>query len=282
MKLNKPNAELFIPDGTPAQQALSRTTAMAIAAHQDDIEFMAYDGIVKCFGRSDEWFTGVVLTDGKGSSRSDAYAVYSDDQFARIRNSEQKKAAFVGEYAAQFMLNYSSAELRDAKSTEIIDELRDIIMQTRPAVIYTHNLADRHQTHLAAAVKVILAIRGLQKEYRPKKLYGCEGWRDLDWLCDEAKVVFNVSAHENIAASLNGVFDSQIHGGKRYDLAIMGRRRVNATFANAYQIDNMSLASYAMDLTGLIEDDSLDIKQYALNYVKAFEKQVSESIDGVL
>ena len=38
MKLNKADAELFIPDGKPTEEALERTTHMAIAAHHDDIE----------------------------------------------------------------------------------------------------------------------------------------------------------------------------------------------------------------------------------------------------
>lgn len=31
----------YIPDGTDEKKALSRTTHLAISAHQDDIEFMA-------------------------------------------------------------------------------------------------------------------------------------------------------------------------------------------------------------------------------------------------
>ena len=33
---------IYIPDGTEEEQALERTTHLCIAAHQDDIEFMAY------------------------------------------------------------------------------------------------------------------------------------------------------------------------------------------------------------------------------------------------
>ena len=62
-------------------------------------------------------------------------------------------------------------------------------------------------------------------------------WRDLDWLMDADKVVFDVSAHENLQAALLGVFDSQICGGKRYDLATMGRRRANATYFASHGVD---------------------------------------------
>ncbi len=49
----------------------------------------------------------------------------------------------------------------------------------------------------------------------PQKIYGCEVWRDLDWIVDSDKVVFDVGAHENLAVALTGVFDPQISGGKK-------------------------------------------------------------------
>ncbi len=61
-------------------------------------------------------------------------------------------------------------------------------------------------------------------------MYGCEVWRDLDWLNDDEKVLLDCSQHQNIARALSSVFDSQIIGGKRYDLAVEGRRAANATF----------------------------------------------------
>ena len=60
-------------------------THMCFAAHFDDIEFMAYHGILQCFGRSDRWFGGVVMTDGAGSPRTGIYADYNDDQMKKIR-----------------------------------------------------------------------------------------------------------------------------------------------------------------------------------------------------
>jgi hypothetical protein len=59
---------------------------------------------------------------------------------------------------------------------------------------------------------------------------GCEVWRNLDWLLDEDKQGLPVDDRPNLAAALSGVFDSQISGGKRYDLAVQGRRLANATF----------------------------------------------------
>lgn len=98
MKLNNNNAVLFIPDGAEERAALERTTHMAISAHQDDIELMAYYPISTCFGKKDEWFCGVVTTDGAGSPRNGLYADYTDEDMKEIRIVEQKKAAYVGEY----------------------------------------------------------------------------------------------------------------------------------------------------------------------------------------
>ena len=72
------SAQIYIPDGQPSDRALARTTHLAIAAHQDDIEIMAIDGILKCYQRTDRWFSGVVVTDGAGSPRDGAYRDYTD------------------------------------------------------------------------------------------------------------------------------------------------------------------------------------------------------------
>ena len=38
-------ADIHVPDGLGAEEALARTTVMSIAAHQDDCEIMAYHAI---------------------------------------------------------------------------------------------------------------------------------------------------------------------------------------------------------------------------------------------
>ena len=118
MKFHLPTAEIFVPDGLPVEQALARTTHMCIAAHQDDIEIMAAGPILECFQQKEKlWFTGVVVTDGRGSPRDDLYKDYSDEEMRIVRFKEQKKAAIVGEYAAQVMLDYPSKIIKDASKT---------------------------------------------------------------------------------------------------------------------------------------------------------------------
>jgi LmbE family N-acetylglucosaminyl deacetylase len=282
LELNNKGAEIFVPDNTPIAEALSRTTHLAISAHQDDIEIMAYDGILKCFGKSDKWFLAAVVTNGAGSPRDDLYTSYSDAEMQKVRKLEQKKAAFVGEYGAAILLDYASPEVKDPENRKVVEEIKKLIMAAQPEVIYTHNLADKHDTHIGVATKVIHALRELPEAAQPEKLYGCEVWRNLDWVNDSEKVVFDVSAHPNIGAALVEVFDSQVCGGKRYDLATAGRRLGNATYAASHGTDEASSLIYGMDLTPLIKDTTLDIKEYVLGYINRFSKDVLSRLDKML
>jgi len=267
MKLYLESAEIFIPDGEPIQTALARTTHMGIGAHQDDLEIMALSGILDCFQRDDKWFCGVVVTNGSGSPREGLYKDFTDDEMRIIRRKEQKKAAILGEYSAQVLLDYPSSAVKGDGKALVIDDLSKLIVASKPNAVYTHNLADKHDTHVGVALRVIETIRSLAAADRPQKLYGCEVWRDLDWVVDEDKVTFDVSAHENLQAALLGVFDSQISGGKRYDLATMGRRRANATYFESHGTDIVSGMIYAIDLTPLIKDVDLDIQEYLQGFI---------------
>lgn len=269
---------LFIPDGTEEKKALSRTTHLCIAAHEDDIEFMAYAPIAECFGQKDKWFCGVVVTDGAGSPRNGLYANYTDEEMKAIRIEEQKKAATLGEYGAQFLLGHPSKQVKDKSDTEIVKELIGIFKATKPKYVYLHNLADKHETHIATALKAIRALRELNEDELPEKVYGCEVWRNLDWLNDDEKVYLDCSAHPNLSRALSSVFDSQIAGGKRYDLAAEGRRLANATFSESHACDSYAMLNYAMDLTPLIEDKSLGIADYVAGYIERFAENVRAAI----
>ena len=268
---------IYIPDGVHNDRAISRTTHLAISAHQDDIEFMAYAPIAECFGKTDKWFGGIVVTDGAGSPRSGLYANYTDEEMKEVRIIEQKKAAAVGEYSFQMLLGHPSKEVKDPKNTAIVKELAEIIRQAKPKYLYTHNLADKHETHVATALKVIAALRTLKAEERPEKVYGCEVWRDLDWMCDEEKVYMDCSAHPNLMRSLSAVFDSQIVGGKRYDLAAEGRRLANATFSASHACDTYTALNYAMDLTPVM-DEKEDIADYIVEYIGRFKQAITYTI----
>ena len=262
------SAQIFIPDDIPVEQALGRTSHLAIAAHPDDIEIMAATPILACFERSDQWFTGVVVSDGRGSPRNGLYQEYSDDAMRLVRVREQKKAAIIGEYAAQIMLDFPSKTLKDSSNCDPVQDILTILNSTLPKKVYTHNLADKHDSHVAVALRVIQAIRQMPETLRPERLYGCEVWRGLDWMSDADKVAFDVSRHENLQAALVGVFDSQIAGGKRYDLATLGRRRANATYFQAHAVDAAHGLIFGMDLTPLIENPHQDIVEFVDDHIQ--------------
>ena len=282
MKLTNPNSDIFIPDAAQVTEALSRTTHLAIVAHQDDIEIMAYHGVAACFGQPASWFTGVVVTDGAGSARSGLYAEYSDEQMKQVRILEQRKAAYIGEYSCQFQLGYSSAAVKDPANRDVPAELSTILSAARPRTVYLHNLADKHETHIGVSMHAIAALRSLAADQRPAKVYGCEVWRDLDWMPDAHKIPLAVSDRENIGAALVAVFDSQITGGKRYDLATPGRRLANATYFIPRATDTEKAITFAMDLTPLILDPQLSPLTYVTNYIDEFRKDVSAKIGRYL
>lgn len=274
MKLN-PKANLLIPDQATGPAAFSRTTHLGIGAHQDDLEFMAFEGILACYDRADRWFGGVIMTDGRSSSRKGPYAGWSDEQIAAERIKEQHAAARIGQYSFIAQLGYLSKEVRGADQTDPVDDLVAVLEAARPEIVYLHNPADKHDTHVACFARCIEALRRLPKSARPAKVLGCEVWRALDWMVDSEKVAMPVSARPELAQALNEVFATQIVGGKRYDLAVLARRAANATFHDAHASDSETALQWAMDLTPLIQDDTLDVTAFTLGFLERLQQDVA-------
>jgi len=278
MKLHNRDAMIFVPDARPAGEALGRTTHLAIGAHQDDCEIMAFHGILACYHSPDSWFAAVTCTNGGGSPRAGEYAVFTDAEMAALRRREQEKAAVIGNYGILIQLNYTSPEVKNIRDPRLKDDLAAILSGCRPKVVYTHNPADKHETHLAVGLTAIRALRELPAAGRPAAVYGCEIWRSLDWLEDAHKIALDVSGHDNLAEALIGVYDSQVAGGKRYDLATLGRRRSNATYDQSHATDQAEALWFAMDLTPLVKDDSLDIADFVGRQIEDFRREVELKI----
>lgn len=278
MKFHLDTAEIYIPDHMPEEQAVARTTHLCFAAHQDDIEIMAAQPILECFQQEGKWFTGVVVTDGRGSPRDSLYKEYTDEEMRLVRFKEQRKAAVVGEFAAQIMLDIPSQVIKDASQNRAVNDMLAILRATNPKFVYTHNLADKHDTHVAVALRVIEALRELDQVERPERVIGCEVWRALDWMVDSDKVMMDLSDHENLQFALLGVFDSQIAGGKRYDLASMGRRRANATYFGSHGVDETTGLNYGMNMTPLMNDPNLSPAEFVAQFIQRFATDVRERI----
>jgi LmbE family N-acetylglucosaminyl deacetylase len=274
---SRPGSELFVPDDTRTGLALARTTHLGIGAHADDLEIMAIHGILECYEASDRSFTGAIVTDGAGSPGGESRG--SREELVAQRKLEQKRAARIGRYGAQAFLDHASEAVRSG-SADVVADLRSLLLQTRPDVVYTHALTDRHDTHVAVALRVLSACQSLADTERPKRILGCEVWRDLDWLSASDRIALAVDTHEPLQLELLSVFASQLEAGKRYDRAAVGRRHAHAVFSESHHADRHSAIVWAMELTPLSLPGS-DPVAYSERLVQALQSDVLERLRRV-
>jgi LmbE family N-acetylglucosaminyl deacetylase len=279
VKFSNPGADVFVPDTALAPaEALRRVTHLCVGAHQDDIEIMAQSGISDCLGIPGQAFGGVVVTNGAGSPRSGKFASYTDEQMLAARREEQREAARLGQYTIQIQLSHPSSDVKQSGHAGVAGDLAAIFSGCRPDVVYLHNPADKHDTHIAVLYRCLEAIRSLPADRRPKRVLGCEVWRDLDWLPDSEKVALDSGRHPALAQKLLAVFDSQISGGKRYDLAAIGRRLANATFHTSHATDKLSAITWAMDLTPATREGGPTVRDLTADLVTKFGADVSQRL----
>ena len=280
LTFSRSNAEVFDPiaSGLTPADALARTTHLCVGAHQDDIEIMAHHGIAACYGRPDKFFTGVVVTNGAGSPRAGAYAKFNDEQMQAVRRAEQRGAAQLGRYNLMIQLGHPSSDVKTPSARGVFTDLMKIFSGCSPECVYLHQPADKHDTHVAVVLRCLEALRGLPVEKRPPRVLGCEGWRGLDWLMDADKVALDASGLPDLAVPLIKIFDSQVAGGKRYDVAALGRRQANATFHTSHATDQSSAITWAMDLTPLVADASLSVLDFTFAHVDRLRLDIEHRI----
>lgn len=259
--------EPFVPDGKPAAKALSRTTHLAIGAHPDDLEVMAYPGVAACYEADDAWFGGVVVCDGAGSPHEGKPA---PEDMKAARKAEQERAAELGRYSFALQLGLPSAAIKSAWNPSLVARLAEIIDSTRPHTLYLHSPFDRHATHLAVFAHALRAVRSLDPQARPGTVLGCEVWRDLDWLGEDDKVQLDASAHPELARKILDVFGSQIQGGKNYTEATLGRRRAHATFSDSHHVDSAEALCCAVDLGPLVKNPSMPVSAFCAERIDRF------------
>ena len=280
MKYSRSEADVFVPDGLPPAVALAQVTHLCVAAHQDDIEIMAHAGIVDCLETPGKWFGGVVVTDGAGSPRTGVYSKYSDEKMMVVRRDEQRAAARLGRYSIQMQLAHPSLMVKSAGAAgEVRADLEMVFNGCTPEVVYLHNPADKHDTHIGVLARCLEVLRALPAEKRPRRVLGCEVWRDLDWLVEADKIALDAGRRPELAAELLKVFDSQIAGGKRYDLATQGRRLANATFHTSHATDRLAGITWAMDLTPLVKDPSLSLRDFTLGTIDRLRVDVAARLE---
>ncbi|MFI5356192.1 MAG: PIG-L deacetylase family protein [Opitutales bacterium] len=281
MRFTQTQADCYTPDGANPEAALARTTHLCVIAHQDDIEINAYPAVAECYGRPGRFFTGVTVTNGSGSPRSGPFAQYTDEQMQAVRREEQREAARLGQYNLQIQLAHPSATVKQPRQPAVLADLAAIFAACRPQVVYLHQPLDKHDTHVAVLLRCLEAIRSLPRAQRPGRVLGVEAWRGLDWLLDDEKVALDCSAHPDLALKLMQVFASQIAGGKRYDVAAIGRRQSNATFHSSHATDQFTEIAWALDLTPLVLDDKLSVAAFAQARIERLRADVTARLAKV-
>ncbi len=276
MKFSDPGADVYVPDGgrSPAA-ALRAVTHLCIGAHQDDIEIMAQAGISDCLDQPGRAFGGVVVTNGAGSPRTGTFATFTNEQMLAVRREEQRAAARLGRYAIQLQLNHPSAAVKQPGHAGVVGDLTAVLAGCQPEVLYLHNPADKHDTHIAVLYRCLEALRALPADRRPARVLGCEVWRDLDWLPDAEKVALDSGRDPELARQLLAVFDSQVSGGKRYDIAAIGRRAANATFHTSHATDAAAGITWAVDLTPVTRDGGPSLAEFTAGLVGRFGADVA-------
>lgn len=276
---DKNNIKSCVPDGVTLTQALSRTTHLAIAAHPDDIEIIGCHGISRCYQVADQWFTGIVVTDGSGFPRGAPFREYSDAEMTAVRVAEQQQAAQLGEYSVVLQLGFRSGEVKDRINRRLVECLAGQLALAQANTVYLHNPADRHDTHVGVCIHALEALRALPKAMRPANVYGIEVWRNLDWLPENYRVRLDVSDHTGLFDKLIRVFRSQISAGKRYDLALPGRQSANATFDQSHAVDQSSALTLALDLSGLVRNEHIGYSDFMEAVLYDFTTDVIKQIN---
>lgn len=261
--------EKYVPKSAKGKQV----KYLGISAHKDDLELMAFDGIVK--GQREYGFVGVVLTDGAGCVKVKPYDKLTDAQMVDLRTKEQKEASEIGAYESLYLLEYSSAQTKSILEQEVMEVAEVIKQYPNLDAIYIHSPFDNHPTHIAACKVVLEALKKVPKNCLPKKLYGCEVWGSLEWLPDNNKVIFDVSGNYRLANKIMGAFTSQ-NLAQHYDRAIVARRRANATFAASHAAANSNALAYAVDLTEVMNGD-ISITDFIDNVINKFRTRIKNN-----
>jgi LmbE family N-acetylglucosaminyl deacetylase len=272
MKFSRPEASLYAPARQDPLAGLSTTTHLGIGAHADDLEILAFPGISACYRHPSHRFSGVVVTDGAGAPRSGSFAKTSDSEMVAIRREEQQRAADLGLYASVIQLGYPSQEIKKPDRSKLINDILQILTTAQPQILYLHNPVDRHETHLAVLLACIEALKQIPENSRPREIYGCEVWGDLDWVPASQILRLPCSAPQDFGPSLLRCFASQVDGGKRYDLAAQGRRRAQATFGDAYTPDQSDEVVLALDLKPLLQPEA-SLSNFVSSLTEEFRAQ---------
>ena len=276
--MNNPIPLITVPDDSPQSMAFARTTHLAIGAHPDDVEIIGIQGIQQCYVEDGHWFTGVVVTNGARSARGGGFSAVENEGMISIRQQEQISAACLGRYSAMIQLGYESTQLLGSICLPLVEVLQSILTEIRPQVLYLHNPADRHATHVSVCLHAVEALRRMPEVHLPEQIWGVEVWRGLDWVDPAQITILDVSGSSELQSKLLASHQSQLQDGKRYDLAVRGRNVANATFASSTSVDELESAIYALDLRPLVGADAISVADYIRQLASQLQSELLKNL----
>jgi len=144
----------------------------------------------------------VVVTIGAGSQRTGPYLNFTDEEMQSVRREEQRRSASLGGYAIQLQLAYPSSDVKTSGHSGVAADLAAIFAGCSPEVVYLHQRAGKHDTHVAVFLRCIEALRAFPVDKRAKRVVGGEVRRDLDWLVDADKVALDAGRRPELAVEL--------------------------------------------------------------------------------
>ena len=262
----------------------SKCRVLAIMAHHDDIEIGAHHWAYNSYVSGERDFFGVVLADGAGKKpRVKKYQNYSTHRMANLRNDEQELAADLGQYGGVWMLSHPSSRLYNQTNLNALEELRKIVLSTRPEIIITHNPLDLHPTHISTFHHVVQTVVDLPPRAKPKFLYGTEGWGDVTrWFISHGRKVgmksINCSSSLPFLQMILGAFKSQ-NEIMSYDEAVPDMIRARANLMNPYRKSGSKGVQVVFDMSKLIYG-KLTINQYYQNLLNSHTKHMNEIHGG--
>ncbi len=266
--LKNPGASLKFISGSDF-----KSSHLGIGAHSDDLEIMAYHGIAECYESGEGVFSGITVTNGVGSPQNEE-EMLDTEALRLVRQEEQIAAADMGRYGFIAQLDYASGEVKAENHEQVVMEILSLLEKARPRVVYLHQPGDKHPTHIAVLRASMEALRRMKEDERPEEVYGCEVWRDLDWLPDDKKVYLPTGLYPDLALNIISVFQSQISAGVAYDHGAIGRRRANGTFADPHVVRDGDSFTLAIDLMPVVNGE-VTLRKMVLQEVARFTEDVN-------
>ena len=112
----------------------------------------------------------------------------------------------------------------------------------------------------------------------PATANGCEVWRRLEWLVHHVRLHVPIHDTERLSDSLIHTYKSQYAQDTQYEMALRGRRIVNATHQEAQAVSYAHEVEFVVDLMPLMHDPSLDVAEYVRQKLHNFESDVMNRV----